>query len=99
MKRADVVNHPKHYKSAGRIEAIDVIEAFGLGFHLGNVVKYVLRAGRKSRAREIEDLAKARWYLDRKIQQASSRLPAAGRGLPSRPAASGRSRAKRGARS
>lgn len=60
----DVINHPPHYIRKG-IEAIDVIEAFGLGFHLGNVVKYVLRAGRKSNGDE--DLRKARWYLDRRI--------------------------------
>lgn len=60
----DTVNHPPHYK-AGGIEAIDVIESFGLGFHLGNVVKYILRAGRKGYGDE--DLRKARWYLDRRI--------------------------------
>ena len=64
---ADRVDHPAHY-SAGGIEAIDVIEAFGLGFHLGNVVKYVLRAGRKS-ADALEDLRKAQWYLEREIER------------------------------
>jgi hypothetical protein len=59
------VDHPSHYK-AGGIEAIDVIEAFGLGFHLGNAVKYILRAGRKHPG-VLEDLKKARWYLDREI--------------------------------
>ncbi|MBQ6324471.1 MAG: DUF3310 domain-containing protein [Clostridia bacterium] len=63
----DRVDHPAHY-SAGGIEAIDVIEAFGLGFHLGNVVKYVLRAGRKS-ADALEDLRKAQWYLEREIER------------------------------
>jgi hypothetical protein len=58
------VNHPGHYQS-GKMEAIDVIEAFGLGFNLGNVVKYVLRAGKKGDRRE--DLEKAKWYLDREI--------------------------------
>jgi len=67
---ADVVNHPPHYKSNG-IESIDVIEAFGLGFHLGNVVKYVLRSGRKS-IDSVEDLKKARWYLDRAIAKLES---------------------------
>jgi hypothetical protein len=60
----DPVNHPAHYKGNG-IEAIDVIEGFGLGFHLGNTVKYALRAGRKDS--ELQDLRKARWYLDRRI--------------------------------
>lgn len=60
------VNHPPHY-SANGVEAMDVIEAFGLGFHLGNVVKYVLRADRKGTP--AVDLKKARWYLDREIQR------------------------------
>lgn len=63
MKK-ETVDHPAHYASGG-IEAIDVIEAFGLGFHLGNVVKYVLRADRKGA--QVEDLRKARWYLEREI--------------------------------
>jgi hypothetical protein len=50
------------------MEAIDVIEAFSLGFRLGNAVKYILRAGRKGEA--VEDLKKARWYLDREISRA-----------------------------
>ena len=62
------VNHPAHY-SEGGIEAIDVIEAFDLDFCLGNVVKYILRAGRKDPNKEIEDLNKACWYLNRRIQE------------------------------
>lgn len=61
----DNVNHPPHYKKGG-IENIDVIEAYELGFHLGNVIKYVLRS--KYKGREIEDLKKARWYLERYIK-------------------------------
>lgn len=61
---SDPIN-PEHYKVGG-LEVIDVIEAFNLGFHDGNVVKYVLRAGRKGPA--LEDLEKARWYLDRLIE-------------------------------
>ncbi len=68
-KLAEAVNHPAHYQSASGIEAIDVIEAFGLGFHLGNVVKYVLRAERKN---GLEDLKKARWYIDRAIARRES---------------------------
>lgn len=68
----DLVNHPPHYVRNG-IEAIDVIEAFGLGFHLGNVVKYVLRAGRKDMGDE--DLRKARWYLDRRIEGKKEPVP------------------------
>ena len=64
----DVVNHPNHYTS-GKIEVIDFIEDQKLGFHLGNVVKYVARAGKKDKSKEVEDLRKARWYLDRKIEK------------------------------
>ena len=63
---SDPVHSPSHYKSGG-IEVIDVIEAFELGFRLANVVKYVLRAGRKGDA--LEDLEKAAWYLDREIDK------------------------------
>lgn len=68
LSKPDMVNHPPHYKSGG-LESIDVIEAFDLGFCLGNTVKYVLRAGRKGD--RIEDLKKARWYLDREIERQS----------------------------
>ena len=61
----DTVNHPKHYMNGG-IETIDFIEAKGLDFCLGNVVKYVARAGHKGD--KLEDLKKARWYLDREIE-------------------------------
>ncbi len=60
----DIVNHPPHY-TATAIEPIDAIEAWGLGFHLGNCVKYVARAELKGAP--LEDLKKARWYLDREI--------------------------------
>jgi hypothetical protein len=60
----DAVNRPPHY-NAGGIEGIDAIEAWGLGFHLGNVVKYVARAQHKGST--IEDLEKAAWYLRRHI--------------------------------
>ena len=63
---SDPVHNPPHYKSGG-IEAIDVIEAFELNFRLANVIKYVLRAGRKGDA--LEDLEKAAWYLDREIDK------------------------------
>lgn len=58
------VNHPKHYAGGG-LEVIDAIEAWGLGFHLGNVVKYVARADHKGSA--LEDLRKAKWYLEREL--------------------------------
>jgi hypothetical protein len=66
-KPNDLVNHPSHYKSGG-IETADFIEAKGLNFHLGNVVKYVSRAGLKEGATKLQDLQKARWYLDRQIK-------------------------------
>jgi hypothetical protein len=62
------VNHPPHYKP-GVYEVIIVIEAHNLGFHIGNVVKYVLRAGSKPGEWELEDLKKAQWYLNRRIEQ------------------------------
>ena len=61
----DPVNHPSHYCDGG-IETIDFIEAKKLPYHLGNAVKYISRAGKKNDA--IEDLKKARWYLDRYIR-------------------------------
>jgi hypothetical protein len=60
----DNVNHPEHYKMGG-IETIDFIEAKSLGYHLGNVVKYVTRADHKGN--RLEDLKKAQWYLNRAI--------------------------------
>ena len=62
----DAVNHPPHY-TRGKHEPIAVIEDWGLGFCLGNSVKYIARAGYKDPAKTIEDLKKARWYLDREI--------------------------------
>lgn len=64
------VHHPAHYGGAGNpVEAIRVIEDWGLGFHLGNALKYLLRAGRKPTAPAAEDLAKALWYADRALEQ------------------------------
>jgi hypothetical protein len=64
------VDHPKHY-NVGDIEVIDAIEAWKLGFNLGNVVKYVARADYKSKP--LEDLKKAKWYLEREIERRSKR--------------------------
>tara|TARA_R110002020_G_C15923959_1_gene743140 strand:+ start:312 stop:599 length:288 start_codon:yes stop_codon:yes gene_type:complete len=62
------VDHPDHYGGVENpYEAIKIIEAWDLNFHLGNVVKYVSRAGKKNKD-TIEDLKKARWYIDRHIQ-------------------------------
>lgn len=72
----DKIN-PKHYRgtNGNAIQAIDIIEIFDLNFARGNVIKYTLRAGRKEEVgyenlqKEIEDLEKARWYLDREIKR------------------------------
>ena len=60
------VDHPKHYNH-GQIEVIDAIEDWELGFNAGNVIKYVARYKRKGRP--VEDLEKAKWYIERLIQQ------------------------------
>jgi len=70
IEQRDAVNHPPHYK-AGGIETIDFIESKGLGFNLGNAVKYISRAGKKDPSKLVEDLQKARWYLDREIARTS----------------------------
>lgn len=62
--KEDVINHPSHY-TRGKIEVIDFIEDQQLPYHLGNVIKYIARAGYKGD--KLEDLKKARWYLDRYI--------------------------------
>lgn len=59
----DNINHPPHY-TQGTMEVIDAIEGLGLGFHAGNVLKYIARYKLKG---GVEDLHKARWYLDRLI--------------------------------
>ena len=64
------VNHPTHYNS-GRIEVIDFIEDQRLNFSRGNAIKYICRAGKKGDTLEdeIEDLKKAKWYVDREISR------------------------------
>jgi hypothetical protein len=62
------INNPEHYGGKqNTYEAIKVIEAWELNFHLGNVIKYVSRAGKKDKTKYKEDLEKAKWYLDRFI--------------------------------
>ena len=65
-KEREFVNHPEHY-NPGPYEVIKIIEHYELGFHLGNVIKYILRAGVKDENTYNEDLKKALWYLQRKI--------------------------------
>lgn len=67
----DAVTHPTHYTRGG-LEVIDAIEAWDLNFRLGNVVKYVARCEHKGKA--LEDLEKAKWYLDREIQKRRANL-------------------------
>ena len=59
------VNHPSHYVKG--IEPIEVIESWDLNFSLGNAIKYILRSPYKGK--QIEDLEKARWYIDREIER------------------------------
>lgn len=68
----DIVNHPPHYTD-GKIEVIDFIEDKGLNFHRGNAVKYIARAGKKDKSKEVEDLKKAIWYFNREIQRMESK--------------------------
>ena len=77
-KEHDMVNHPPHYQSENGIEVIDVIEAFtadlkgGEATNTGNVIKYILRWPHKKNP--LEDLKKARWYLDRLINLVEKRM-------------------------
>ena len=65
----DAVDHPSHYAEgwSNGAEVIDITE--NLNFNRGNVVKYIARAGRKDAMKAVEDLRKARWYLDRELKR------------------------------
>lgn len=66
---SDQVNHPEHYGGGDNpYEAIKIIEALNLNFHLGNTLKYISRAGKKEPEKVLQDLRKAAWYLDREIK-------------------------------
>lgn len=65
-ERRETVNHPRHYGGDTTYEAIKVITAWGLGFCLGNAAKYICRAPHKGT--QLEDLKKARWYIDYEIR-------------------------------
>jgi len=70
-----MVNHPNHYGGKdNNYEAIKVIDAWGLGFSLGNTVKYISRAGKKNPTKELEDLKKALWYLNHHIETLEDKL-------------------------
>jgi|SRR5438105_89025 len=67
----DLINHLPYYggdKPNNPYETIKIIEAWNLDFHLGQVIKYISRAGKKENSPFLEDLRKARWYLNRKIE-------------------------------
>lgn len=87
---SDPVNHPPHYNT-GKIEVIEAIEDWKLCYHLGSVVKYTARAGRKDPTKTIEDLKKAVWYLNRKIELLESKNE---KRDPRRPNDMGRSKEK-----
>lgn len=70
------VDHPSHYNT-GKIEVIDFIEDQDLNFSRGNALKYLCRAGKKETSKEVEDLQKAAWYINREIERLTA--AAAGR--------------------
>ena len=65
--KKESVNHPSHYNT-GSIEVISAILDWGLGFCLGNAVKYIARAGKKNKDTYVEDLKKAIWYINKEIE-------------------------------
>ena len=67
-KLVDNVNHPAHYTD-GKIEVIDFIEDKQLNFNRGNAIKYISRAGKKDKSKEVEDLQKAVFYINREIKR------------------------------
>ena len=69
---AEEINHPEHYNAIDGIECIDVVERFN--FNLGNVIKYVWRAGLKPTDSILDDLRKASWYINREIQRINEKL-------------------------
>ena len=68
----DIINHPSHYTD-GKIEVIEFIEDKNLNYHKGNAIKYICRAGKKDPQKEIEDLQKAIWYINREIRNLKRR--------------------------
>lgn len=70
MKKSDPVNHPQHYGGDTTYEVIKVLEAWDISdFCLATVITYIARAGKKRKSTKFEDLKKALWYLNRKIEQ------------------------------
>lgn len=71
-RMTDIVNHPSHYTD-GKIEVIEFIEDKNLNYHRGNAIKYICRAGKKDPSKEVEDLQKAIWYINREIKNLKRR--------------------------
>jgi hypothetical protein len=75
VTETESVEHPTYYGGPDDpYEAIKVIEAWGMGFNLGNALKYICRAGKKDPAKVVEDLKKAAFYLDREIGNRAKEL-------------------------
>ena len=66
IQEREMVNHPDHYQG-NKMEVIDIIEDYSLGFSLGNAVKYILRADKKGNKKQ--DLEKAIWYINRELSK------------------------------
>ena len=77
----DNINHPSYYAD-GKIEVIEFIEDKNFGYCLGNAVKYISRSGKKSKETEIQDLQKAIWYINRRIQELSEQQKSVHAELP-----------------
>ena len=74
MQNKEMVNHPNHYGGVENVyESIKIIESLNLDFHIGNALKYIVRAGKKNPEKELEDLQKAVWYIERKIKLLSNK--------------------------
>ena len=67
VSKSDAINHPSHYSEGRKYEPIEVICDWGLNFDLGNTVKYISRAGRKANNSAVQDLKKAKFYLERAV--------------------------------
>lgn len=68
-----IINHPSYYNTSC-FEVIDFIELFNFNFCLGNSIKYISRAGKKTND-IIEDLEKAKWYLERERDYYNLTIP------------------------
>lgn len=61
------IDHPSYYN--GGIEVIEFIDSHSLNFSRGNAIKYLVRAGKKAGASELDDLSKALWYVEHEIER------------------------------